>query len=58
MKDFTRGIQIGLQFAIELEKELAKSPAFFADYENWKAYKAGVEDYRDKIQELHDAPFN
>ena len=55
MNDFTRGLQAGLKMAIVESNHLAKSPAFFADYEHWKVYKKAIKDYRKKLEELYEA---
>ena len=55
MNDFDRGIQFGLMLAIEIEQEpYDKCELFFKSPRCWRAYKSGVLDYRDKIQELYD----
>lgn len=54
MNEFERGMQVGLQMAIDLEQELRKSPAFFLRYEDYKAYKEGILEYKAKLEELRD----
>lgn len=55
MNDFTRGMQFGLQMAVEEERNLQKSAAFFLSYEEYKGYKKGVLEYKKKLEELRDA---
>jgi len=54
MNDYQRGMQFGLHLAIETHRELAKSMAHFVTIDEWKGYKSGVEDYRDKLKVLRD----
>ena len=54
MNDYQRGIHFGLQLAVEKHLELAKSMAHFVTVEEWKGYKRGVEEYRDKLKVLRD----
>ena len=55
MNDFERGMQVGLQMAVELEMQMRKSMAHFVTVEEWKGYKNGVLSYKARIEQLIDA---
>jgi len=54
MNEFRRGMQVGLQMAVEASEYLEKSPAFFVSIKEWEAYKMGVEDYKKRLEEVRD----
>ena len=55
MNDFSRGMEVGLQLAVDSSEELKLSMEHFSTADEFKAYCKGVEDYKKKLEEVRDA---